>query len=79
VDRKARAGGVAVAIQNGINNIVTIVDGIKDIAEQLWVRINNGQTDIRVGIVYAAQVSRTKTFLHSIFCFFNRKRFMRCK
>ena len=51
--------GVLIAVKNELKHITTEVKQLEKPGEQLWVRISNGRSNIRVGVVYAPQESKT--------------------
>ena len=52
--------GLLIAVKEQLKNITTIVREYEKPAEQMWIRISNGRNNIRLGVVYAPQESRTK-------------------
>ena len=52
--------GILIAVKEEIKHITTIVMEDDDPAEQMWVRISNGRINVRIGLIYAPQESRTK-------------------
>ena len=60
VDRKDDGGGVLIAYKKCLENIVMVVREEKDKEEMLWLKIDNGKTKMRIGIVYMPQENDTK-------------------
>ncbi len=58
-DRDNKGGGILVAVREEIKHICTVVEKGKEIGETLWIVINNNQINIRMGVIYAPQESRT--------------------
>ena len=59
-NRDADGGGVLIAVKKDIAKITQIVRKEKKTGESLWIVINNKKIQIRIGLVYAPQESRTK-------------------
>ena len=59
--RDNSGGGVLIAVRKELEKICTVVEKSKEVAESLWLTIDNGRVKIRVGVVYAPQESRTTT------------------
>ena len=58
-DREAGGGGVLIAIKKEMKSIV-IEDGTcKETTDTLWIRIYNKKEDIRLGVIYNPQESKT--------------------
>ena len=58
-DREAGGGGVLIAIKKEMKSIV-IEDGTcKETTDTLWIRIYNKKKDIRLGVIYNPQESKT--------------------
>merc|ERR1711962_1692333 len=60
VPEQKGARGIMFAITNDLEKITSIVMEEAEEGEQLWIQIANGQINIRVGLVYAPQESRSK-------------------
>ena len=60
VPKEKGSRGILMAIDKELEKITSVVMEDKEDGEQLWVQIFNGQINIRVGLVYAPQESRTK-------------------
>ena len=58
-DRDNFGGGIVIAVSKKIEHICTIVEKGKEPGETLWVVIDNGRVQIRLGVLYAPQESRT--------------------
>ena len=52
-------GGILFGVRKELKNVCTIVENKKEIEESLWLVINNSQSQIRIGGIYAPQESRT--------------------
>ena len=52
--------GIMIAVNKDLEKITSVVMEDAEQGEQLWIQIVNGQIDIRIGLVYAPQESRTK-------------------
>ncbi len=52
-------GGVLIGLKSELEHITTVVEKGKEVGETLWIVINNSKINLRVGIVYAPQESRT--------------------
>ena len=55
-----RGRGILIAIKKELENITSVVMEEENPAEQLWIKISNERINIRVGLIYAPQESRTK-------------------
>ena len=52
--------GIMIAVTEELKNITSIVMEDNTVGEQMWMQIYNGQINIRIGLIYAPQESRTK-------------------
>ena len=59
-NKKDKGRGLLIAIREELEHITSIVMEDDDPAEQLWIKISNERINIRIGLVYAPQESRTK-------------------
>ena len=60
VDRIGDGGGVMVAYKKCLKNIVVCTSEIrKHLAEMIWLRIDNGEVKLKIGVIYMPQESRT--------------------
>ena len=57
---EGKGRGVLIAVKKEIEHISTIVMEDDDPAEQLWIKVDNGRINVRIGLIYAPQESRTK-------------------
>ena len=60
MNRDEHGGGVMLLVRSELENIVISVEKNKEVGEIMWVTLSNGRTNIRMGLVYAPQESRTK-------------------
>jgi exonuclease III len=59
-DRKEQeGGGVMLLYKKELKNIVTIVGEEKKDFEAIWMKINNGRIDVKVGVIYMPQETET--------------------
>ena len=59
MNRNENGGGILIFVRNEIKHITVIVKKEEEGVEALWITINNGRNNIRIGAVYAPQESRT--------------------
>ena len=60
-NNKDGKGGVIIGIHNDIKHLYIVVDRSTKTFEALWVKIsNNKDINIRIGVIYAPQESKTK-------------------
>ena len=52
--------GIVIAVRKELEKITSIVMEDIDPAEQMWIQIANGKINLRIGLIYAPQESRTK-------------------
>ena len=61
VNRDEGGGGVLVAIKKSLTNLVVSTCEYKQHgSEMLWIKMNNTNTRMKIGIIYMPQESRTK-------------------
>ena len=51
--------GILIAVSKELKNITSIVMENNSVGEQMWIKMSNGQVNLRIGLVYAPQESRT--------------------
>ena len=60
VDRDEEGGGVLIAYKKSLTNImITIKEYKNHDCEMLWMKLDNGENKIRIGVIYMPQESRT--------------------
>ena len=59
MNRDENGGGVMILIRKELDNITIIVREDREVGESMWITIANGRNNIRIGVVYAPQESRT--------------------
>ena len=57
---KKGSRGILIAVLADLENITSIVMEDNNNGEQLWIQVRNGQVNLRIGLIYAPQESRTK-------------------
>ena len=58
--QKEGGRGILVAVREELENITMIIGEEETPGEQLWINIKNERINIRIGVIYAPQESRTK-------------------
>ena len=58
-NRNNDGGGILIAVHEKISHLMIEVEKKKEIEESLWVTIDNKQTQLRIGVIYTPQESRT--------------------
>ena len=60
MNRNEHGGGIMVLIKAELENIAVVVDKQNEFGEVMWITIANSRNNIRLGVVYAPQESKTK-------------------
>ena len=60
MNRDENGGGIMVWVKKELENIVVAVEKQREVGETMWMTITNGRTNIRLGVIYAPQESKTK-------------------
>ena len=60
MNRNEDGGGLMIAIKNELANVVVVLEEIETPAEMMWLLLSNTKVNVRIGVVYAPQESRTK-------------------
>ena len=61
LNRETEGGGLSVAVRKGIKNITHIVNEDVSNGEMIWILIDNTKLQLRLGLIYAPQESRSTT------------------
>ena len=59
MNRDEHGGGVMVLVKEELDNIVVDVEKQNEVGETMWMTLTNGRNDIRLGVIYAPQESKT--------------------
>ena len=59
-NKTSDSGGIVIGVKNEIAKFCKEVNRISQPGEQLWIRLSNTKTKLRIGVVYAPQESRNK-------------------
>ena len=59
MNRNENGGGVMILVKEELKNITVEVADRNEIGEAKWISINNGRTNVRIGVLYAPQEHRT--------------------
>ncbi len=54
-ERKGKGGGILIAVHNNLMNIVCEIAQTKEMYESIWLVLNNGRINVKIGVVYFPQ------------------------
>ena len=54
-EREGKGGGILIAVHNNLMNIVCEIAQTKEMYESIWLVLNNGRINVKIGVVYFPQ------------------------
>ena len=60
INHTSDSGGIFIGVKKTLRNVTTEVHRYKEMGQSLWITIDNGKVNLRIGVIYAPQETNTR-------------------